>query len=582
MNITCDQCGKRYKMKAQQTKKAFKTRCKRCSNVIIVRPEELQLSAEAQSQNPVAAESSNASWYAVIDGQQNGPFTHEQLRGYLANGSLDAESFVWREGMSNWEPLAQISELSDIIHQQATPHPVTSAPMPEQVIKQSANNQDEPPVKGNPTSTKSSGVDTQEPERASDHQAMSMGVQIGHDRALLAQVKSQELAKQEVMFSSENASTQGDSASASLTNQRNENSVLFSLDSIDGMSAGGIDIKNAPVSSMASQPVARPMVTNTGGSDGSGLIDLSALSSIRTPGNGAASTGPVPINLTAGVKRVGGGRSLTNRSTDLKTVALAICSTALVLVIGFIGYQKMVIPQPAQQQPISLGNPSAINPIKPGTAKVNSPVATKVAIQKNVKTIPADPTDVKAPKAVKSSTKSSASGSKKSKRSSKSTSRRSKAKERASRRRNKTQRRSSSRKAAKSSSSRSKKSEATALLSNLNGGKRKSSGGGLSAITGSSKPKKTGPKKPSKSSITKAMRRVNLGSCLGRDPSLKGKGRIKVRIVAISSGAIKTARVLNSPFKSSPVGACLEREVRRQRFPAFTDPDISFTFPFKN
>ena len=108
MNITCDQCGKRYKMKAQQTKKAFKTRCKRCSNVIIVRPEELQLSAEAQSQNPVAAESSNASWYAVIDGQQNGPFTHEQLRGYLANGSLDAESFVWREGMSNWEPLAQI------------------------------------------------------------------------------------------------------------------------------------------------------------------------------------------------------------------------------------------------------------------------------------------------------------------------------------------------------------------------------------------------------------------------------------------------------------------------------------------
>ena len=54
MNITCGQCGKRYKMKAEQSKKAFKTRCKRCSNIIIVRPEELSAQSSQAQNNSVA------------------------------------------------------------------------------------------------------------------------------------------------------------------------------------------------------------------------------------------------------------------------------------------------------------------------------------------------------------------------------------------------------------------------------------------------------------------------------------------------------------------------------------------------
>ena len=95
MNITCGQCGKRYKMKASQTKKAFKTRCKRCDNVIIVRPEELASSTPDEAAvASEAASPSAASWYAVINGQQSGPFTEAQLGDYLKNGILDAQSFV--------------------------------------------------------------------------------------------------------------------------------------------------------------------------------------------------------------------------------------------------------------------------------------------------------------------------------------------------------------------------------------------------------------------------------------------------------------------------------------------------------
>jgi hypothetical protein len=78
------------------------------------------------------------------------------------------------------------------------------------------------------------------------------------------------------------------------------------------------------------------------------------------------------------------------------------------------------------------------------------------------------------------------------------------------------------------------------------------------------------------------MKRVDVAGCISREPSLKGRGTIKVKIVAVSSGAIKSATVVNEPYKSSAVGACIERQVKAQRFPSFTDPDIRFTFPFRN
>ena len=74
------------------------------------------------------------------------------------------------------------------------------------------------------------------------------------------------------------------------------------------------------------------------------------------------------------------------------------------------------------------------------------------------------------------------------------------------------------------------------------------------------------------------MRRVNTAMCAARQSGLSGKAIVRVTIV--SSGAVTSAQVENAPFKTSPVGACLEREVKKQRVPPFSESSISFNFPF--
>lgn len=54
----------------------------------------------------------NTQWFAAVNGQQQGPFSTEQLRGSLQNGLFSLETFVWRQGFSDWQPISQCPELS--------------------------------------------------------------------------------------------------------------------------------------------------------------------------------------------------------------------------------------------------------------------------------------------------------------------------------------------------------------------------------------------------------------------------------------------------------------------------------------
>ncbi|MDA8968572.1 GYF domain-containing protein [Akkermansiaceae bacterium] len=51
-------------------------------------------------------------WYYGQGGQQEGPFDEEAMRGRIAAGQVSADDLVWREGMAEWLPLAQVSELA--------------------------------------------------------------------------------------------------------------------------------------------------------------------------------------------------------------------------------------------------------------------------------------------------------------------------------------------------------------------------------------------------------------------------------------------------------------------------------------
>ena len=41
-------------------------------------------------------------WYYTLNEQQQGPVTQEQLSGLLQDGTINAETMLWREGMADW------------------------------------------------------------------------------------------------------------------------------------------------------------------------------------------------------------------------------------------------------------------------------------------------------------------------------------------------------------------------------------------------------------------------------------------------------------------------------------------------
>lgn len=49
-------------------------------------------------------------YFIIVNGQQAGPFPRYELKAY----GLTPESFVWREGLANWERAANLPELSDL------------------------------------------------------------------------------------------------------------------------------------------------------------------------------------------------------------------------------------------------------------------------------------------------------------------------------------------------------------------------------------------------------------------------------------------------------------------------------------
>ncbi len=52
-------------------------------------------------------------WYYSKDGAQHGPVGDAELRAWLADGSLDASTtLIWKTGMADWLPAAQVVELS--------------------------------------------------------------------------------------------------------------------------------------------------------------------------------------------------------------------------------------------------------------------------------------------------------------------------------------------------------------------------------------------------------------------------------------------------------------------------------------
>ena len=69
-------------------------------------------------------------WYAVRDGQQNGPLSRVQLDGLISTGQLKSSDLVWREVWAQWAPADTM-----ILSAASNARPVTAKFAPVTVAK---------------------------------------------------------------------------------------------------------------------------------------------------------------------------------------------------------------------------------------------------------------------------------------------------------------------------------------------------------------------------------------------------------------------------------------------------------------
>jgi predicted Zn finger-like uncharacterized protein len=127
MKIVCDACQAKYSISDDKVQgKVFKIRCKKCSNIIVVRggasaaepappPQQekdtrvYDYGYEGGDHAPAGDE---AVWHVVINQDQVGPMTAVEVGQRFSGGEIDAETYIWREGFADWMPLAQVDTFS--------------------------------------------------------------------------------------------------------------------------------------------------------------------------------------------------------------------------------------------------------------------------------------------------------------------------------------------------------------------------------------------------------------------------------------------------------------------------------------
>lgn len=264
MKISCQSCGAKYTIADEKVLgKIVKIRCKKCGATIVI------------NGNEVAAAHGGGGdeWTVnVADGDQR-TMTPQDIADAYAQGVVDDETYLWKDGMADWLPLREVPEVHSFCGSRASGAPqMSSFPPPA-----------------------AAGAGFAASEAATSPQGDSGGALFGDsagngggmfgsggsDRPQAA-VRSgggadlfggaaQAGGEEDVMTSAPSGggglAAGGASEPAALTGQRNENSVLFSLAALT---------ENKPGS--ASQPPATPE------GDASGLIDIKALAATMDSG----------------------------------------------------------------------------------------------------------------------------------------------------------------------------------------------------------------------------------------------------------------------------------------------------------
>ncbi|HEY6179011.1 MAG TPA: GYF domain-containing protein, partial [Kofleriaceae bacterium] len=329
MKIVCDACQAKYSISDDKVQgKVFKIRCKKCSNIIVVRGGASAVEPAPQPQQEKdtrvydygyeggdhAPSGDEAVWHVVINQDQVGPMTAIDVQKRFRIGEIDAETYVWREGFADWMPLAQVDTFAGMLGAGTPPASAARSSGSEAVAAMFGGGEDLGAARSDPGDL-----------FASASAGAAHGDDDGND-----------------LFGGKPVAAQAGGGATKLRGERNENSVLFSLNNLAQLASD----KPAPAPARAGHSTSPPgAATGAAGGEGSGLIDIRSMASAYL---GAPAGAPKPA--TAGIGSIddlpvfgGGGFTepavivpITARSNNNKLLYALIGSVALLAVAAVV------------------------------------------------------------------------------------------------------------------------------------------------------------------------------------------------------------------------------------------------------
>ena len=296
MKIVCDNCSTKYSIADEKVRgKVFKIKCKKCGHIIVVKGAE---GAEAapppagfdQKETRVFDYSGfdgpgEAVWHLVIDREQVGPLGPQDLAGKWAAGEIDGETYAWKEGMGDWQRLAAIAELAFLQGGGAAPAPAGGGGEAGGLFSGHADSSAAATGKADPADLFAAAAASGEEEGGGDlfgSRAPAGDFAAAPSPMAAAPVSARKSVPKDDLFSGSpggggggglgmNLADPGGQGGKGMTGQRNENSVLFSLNNLAALAS------EAPKTSSSAPS---PAFQSGGGSEGSGLIDIRAMAAM--------------------------------------------------------------------------------------------------------------------------------------------------------------------------------------------------------------------------------------------------------------------------------------------------------------
>ncbi len=122
MKITCSSCSAKYTIADEKVRgRTVKIKCKKCGATITAGPDG-EGAAGASAETNLAGQASGE-WLANVGEGDQRSLTAEQVVELYQQGVISEDTYLWRDGMAEWLPLASVSELSSLLPARAPAAP---------------------------------------------------------------------------------------------------------------------------------------------------------------------------------------------------------------------------------------------------------------------------------------------------------------------------------------------------------------------------------------------------------------------------------------------------------------------------